>query len=176
MDFLCLDFINSQCGANSAAAADLVFDDAALRQLCRKWNLPYQDGSVKDSLAELHDTVRQAAREFSKTGAISPGLLDDLNAYLKPVPLQALLLREPGGLHIREIPQASEPALLPYRVVMSFADLACNHEAGRLKICENPDCGWIFYDESKSRTRRWCDNTCASLIKVRRFRKKQSNP
>jgi predicted RNA-binding Zn ribbon-like protein len=47
-------------------------------------------------------------------------------------------------------------------------------EPGRLKACENVDCFWVFYDNSRNRTRRWCDSRgCGNLIKVRRFRAKR---
>jgi predicted RNA-binding Zn ribbon-like protein len=36
-----------------------------------------------------------------------------------------------------------------------------------------PGCGWVFYDRSKNRSRRWCEQaTCANLMKVRRFHQK----
>ncbi|MCL6580471.1 MAG: CGNR zinc finger domain-containing protein [Firmicutes bacterium] len=41
------------------------------------------------------------------------------------------------------------------------------------KVCANADCGWLFYDDSRNRSRRWCDGRyCGNLIKVRRFRAK----
>lgn len=163
MDFLCLDFINSRFGT----------DDAWLRPLCDKWGLAEPEAGVRVALPRLRDTLYQAACECSKTGSLSFGLLEDLNTYLEPVKLHILLECDDAGFHIREVPEYVENALLPYRIVMSFVDLTANHDTERLKVCENPDCGWVFYDESKSRTRRWCDNTCASLIKVRRFRKKR---
>ncbi len=50
-------------------------------------------------------------------------------------------------------------------------------EHTRVKICANPDCGWMIYDESRNQTRRWCSVTgCGNLIKVRRHRTKRRNP
>ncbi len=40
-----------------------------------------------------------------------------------------------------------------------------------VKVCANPDCTWMFVDESRSASRRWCDvSICGSLINVRRHR------
>ncbi|TMC65135.1 MAG: CGNR zinc finger domain-containing protein [Chloroflexota bacterium] len=36
--------------------------------------------------------------------------------------------------------------------------------------CENPDCRWVYYDESANQNRRWCEDSCANLMRVRRFR------
>jgi len=58
-------------------------------------------------------------------------------------------------------------------VAASFARLCSSEAVRRLKTCQNPECGWFFLDESKSGNRKWCDETCATLMKVRRFRQKQ---
>jgi len=40
-----------------------------------------------------------------------------------------------------------------------------------VKVCANPDCTWMFEDESRSASRRWCDvSICGSLVNVRRYR------
>ncbi|WP_157254579.1 CGNR zinc finger domain-containing protein [Nonomuraea typhae] len=44
----------------------------------------------------------------------------------------------------------------------------------RLKSCDNPECRWLFYDESRNRTARWCSmRGCGSIVKARRYRDKQ---
>ncbi|MFC5750164.1 CGNR zinc finger domain-containing protein [Actinomadura rugatobispora] len=44
----------------------------------------------------------------------------------------------------------------------------------RLKSCANPECRWLFYDESRSRTARWCSmRGCGNIVKARRYREKQ---
>jgi predicted RNA-binding Zn ribbon-like protein len=45
----------------------------------------------------------------------------------------------------------------------------------RLKICENPDCLYAFYDRSHSRRGAWCDMaSCGNLIKNRNLRARRS--
>ena len=42
-------------------------------------------------------------------------------------------------------------------------------ERARVRICEAPDCEWLFYDTSKNRSRRWCDmRQCGNRMKARR--------
>ena len=44
-------------------------------------------------------------------------------------------------------------------------------EGASVKVCANPDCSWMFMDETKPRTRRWCNvSVCGSLVNVRRHR------
>jgi predicted RNA-binding Zn ribbon-like protein len=42
-------------------------------------------------------------------------------------------------------------------------------EFDRAKLCEARECGWIFYDSSRSRRRRWCSMAiCGNRAKARR--------
>ncbi|MDX1882530.1 CGNR zinc finger domain-containing protein [Mycolicibacterium sp. 120270] len=44
----------------------------------------------------------------------------------------------------------------------------------RLKACVNPDCGWVFYDTSRSRSGTWCAmNVCGARHKMERYRSRR---
>lgn len=44
----------------------------------------------------------------------------------------------------------------------------------RLKLCENPDCLWAFYDSSRNRSGSWCrTGLCGNRIKNRAYRERQ---
>jgi predicted RNA-binding Zn ribbon-like protein len=54
--------------------------------------------------------------------------------------------------------------------------LVVSPRLARLRACAAHDCGWWFVDETKNRSRRWCDMTlCGNREKLRRFRSKSSN-
>ena len=56
-------------------------------------------------------------------------------------------------------------------VVRSAAELLTSGEEGRVRECAAHDCGWLFLDESRNRTRRWCSmQSCGNRAKVDRFR------
>ena len=53
--------------------------------------------------------------------------------------------------------------------LFAFVDLVA-----RLKICPNHGCRWVFYDETRGNTRRWCDDrSCGNRDKVRRLRERR---
>jgi len=59
-------------------------------------------------------------------------------------------------------------------IAASFGELLADGERARIKLCENPECRWAFYDESRNRRRRWCDPAeCGNVYKVRAFRARQ---
>jgi predicted RNA-binding Zn ribbon-like protein len=59
-------------------------------------------------------------------------------------------------------------------VVWSAARLLASDEAGRIEVCDGPDCGWVFVDRSRNGMRRWCQmETCGTAAKTRRRRQRQ---
>lgn len=53
-------------------------------------------------------------------------------------------------------------------VIFDAADLMANAARDRLRHC--PSCDWVFLDQSKNGTRRWCDMAdCGSRDKARRY-------
>lgn len=59
------------------------------------------------------------------------------------------------------------------RVASSAADLLTSADLVRVRRCGGEECGWLFLDESRNRSRQWCDmRDCGNLAKVRRFRER----
>jgi predicted RNA-binding Zn ribbon-like protein len=56
-------------------------------------------------------------------------------------------------------------------VARSAAEMLTMGDLTRLHACEGEDCGWLFEDTSRNRSRQWCTmEDCGNLAKVRRFR------
>jgi predicted RNA-binding Zn ribbon-like protein len=54
-------------------------------------------------------------------------------------------------------------------VAQSAADLLIAPELTEVRMCEAPDCAWLFLDHSRNRSRRWCDmKVCGNRQKARR--------
>lgn len=62
-----------------------------------------------------------------------------------------------------------ESALWP--ILRSFTALITSEDCNRIKQCSN--CGWVFVDNSKNKSRRWCSmEICGNRIKARRHANK----
>ncbi len=60
-----------------------------------------------------------------------------------------------------------------WSIAQSAAELLSTGDSSRLRECGGEDCGWLFEDTSRNRTRQWCHmQDCGNLAKVRRFRKR----
>lgn len=58
-----------------------------------------------------------------------------------------------------------------WSIAHSAAELFTTADLSRLRECGGADCGWLFEDTSKNRSRQWCDmQDCGNLAKVRRYR------
>ena len=56
-----------------------------------------------------------------------------------------------------------------FTVLASAAELLASDRLGRIRECGAADCTWLFVDESRNRSRRWCDMTaCGNRMKARR--------
>jgi predicted RNA-binding Zn ribbon-like protein len=129
------------------------------------------DGEERDALRHLRRLARACVDAYRESGAVPPREMQALNRILAEAPV------------VRRIEDGWEVSLLPVKrgiqsvlaeIVASLADMLAKGEPSRVKICENPDCGWVIYDESRNRTRRWCSATeCGNLIKVRRHRSRR---
>ena len=54
-------------------------------------------------------------------------------------------------------------------VARSAAELLTSPRLGRVKVCADGGCGWVFLDESRNGSRRWCDSRdCGNRERVRR--------
>jgi predicted RNA-binding Zn ribbon-like protein len=55
-------------------------------------------------------------------------------------------------------------------VVLSALTTLTQGDLARLKRCQNEKCGWVFFDTTKNRSRRWCEmEICGNRAKQKRF-------
>jgi predicted RNA-binding Zn ribbon-like protein len=58
---------------------------------------------------------------------------------------------------------------LLWPVLWSAASLLTSAEVSQIRICDGPDCGWMYVDRSRNGFRRWCQmETCGTREKSRR--------
>jgi hypothetical protein len=115
--------------------------------------------ALRDDLRGAVEEPKSAARRLGRWIA----LLD-----FRPSP-------GPDGLHWRH--DGSRAAGL----LASVMDACADGTWPRLKAC--PDCRWVFFDHTRSATKRWClmnagptGRACGTIAKVRRFRERRRQP
>ncbi len=106
-------------------------------------------------------TTAGAAPETADTEAF--------NAALRAAPDRARLRLGPDGWGWDLPPRPPAPGLLLAPVLWSAGDLLAGSRLPLVRQCANPQCRWLFLDDSKSGTRRWCSmSACGNRAKAHR--------
>jgi predicted RNA-binding Zn ribbon-like protein len=180
---LCLDFANTLAGRGSVRSeslhnlSDLVVwcrsagclsSEAASLLLTR---LP-SDG---EAVATFDDAILLREAIYGVFGHLASGHepaeqnLSRLNRALMDAPARRDLADNDGGFGWRiEIDQQKAVSLLA-PVVWSAGDLLTGKHLGRVRLCANHQCLWLFYDDSLRGARRWCSmQACGNRAKTQR--------
>lgn len=100
-----------------------------------------------------------------------------LRRFLKNPPATETLLWR-GSAYIRAYSNlAARPDALLGPIVEAAADLLTSARRHSIRECADPSCRWLFLDQSKNHSRRWCKMAiCGNRSKVKRFRARSEDP
>ena len=150
------DVLLTTC-ATFVAEHDGWFTEQAPRQLSRL-------DAVE--IAELSHCLRDVAAASTDSESV-----ERLNALLhqcRPVPRAT---NHNGTPHLHySADDAPLVEQLGATVSMAMANLICRYGRARLGICAAADCGDLYVDTSRNRSRRYCSETCASRTTVSAYR------
>jgi len=60
-------------------------------------------------------------------------------------------------------------------VTLSALTLLTQADLSRVKQCQGDRCGWLFFDTTKNKSRRWCEmEVCGNRAKQRRFHRRRA--
>ena len=188
---LCLDFVNTVGGrVGPAVLRDKLLDYADLLEWSRLAGVVIQAETRKlarravshrreaqailtraVALREALYRIFDAAVEGRKPQAVD---LETVSRELQVAKARERLTHARGafswtwdGGHV-----ALDRVLWP--ITLSSADLLTSADLSRLRKCGGNECGWLFLDTSRNRSRHWCDmKDCGNRAKVSRFRQRQ---
>src|SRR5579859_5901203 len=181
---LCLGFANTRYYRGSDPPSETLGDLEALfawcrgsaglssageRVLRRAWQGNAGDRALGEALA-LRETVYRVffcAAESKPTAATD---IEALNRALQAAPDRIGVARSGSGFAWRVTPiEAPSISALLAPVTWSAASLLTSPRLPRVRHCANERCLWLFLDDSKSGTRRWCSmSACGKRAKEHR--------
>jgi predicted RNA-binding Zn ribbon-like protein len=172
---LCLDFVNTRYWRGTPQPSEELSDVDALRrwQQCHGMAdavTPRQFSVVIESRESLYGLLRALADATPPP----PDALAALARQVAAAPPRRELLLTPtlAGWRVSQLSPSVAARLAP--VWWSAADLVLAADRLRLRCCANPRCGWLFLDDSKGGTRRWCSmSACGNRAKVQRHAQRQ---
>ena len=182
---LCLSFANTRYWRGSPAPTETLTGPHDLLHWCAGEGRadPALVAAIQARWAEAKDEAAKgldlalAWREaiFAVFAATARGAapaevdLDLLNEALEAAPGRHRLVREAAGWRWILPAPTPGPAALLAPALWSAGDLLAGGRLGRVRQCANERCLWLFLDDSKSGTRRWCSMaSCGNRAKAHR--------
>lgn len=125
-------------------------------------------------LSRIH-AVRSALREVAQAivehRSPKPGALDTVNRALHARQVIELVPSFDGCVAVdhRHVGDPIDDALA--RLADPLVNELVSGHPERIKVCDSDRCDWIFYDDSRTSRRRWCNmSTCGNRAKAQRHR------
>jgi predicted RNA-binding Zn ribbon-like protein len=146
-----------------------LIDDAAVRSILRKTSLRMAQDAHEEAI-RLRGVLLRVLGAIVEGSAPPEGDVSTLNVWLKEARANQVFVAGPERLDwLWDGAFDARSGLL--LISLEAAELLRNHDLTRLKRCPGPDgCGWLFLDESRNRSRKWCSmEHCGSFAKTRRF-------
>lgn len=112
------------------------------------------------------DNARPAAADF-----------EALNRLLEDAPGRVAVTIAAADNRWRLPPVVPAVASLLAPVIWSAGDLLTGERLPRVRLCANEKCRWLFLDDSKGGTRRWCAmRACGNRAKAHRHYLRKTKP
>jgi len=126
------------------------------------------DTSQIDALRELHKTVVQLVDGLLNGHSVARPAARLTKLAQPSIARVRLDVGENRTLHARlEWSEPTPAATLARRVALELGEI----DVKRLKRCERPACNLVFYDTTRSGTRRWhAESPCGARERHRRYR------
>jgi predicted RNA-binding Zn ribbon-like protein len=196
---LCLDFVNTVGGRaptgggsmGSEVIADklrgyadlvawgrhagVVTEPDARRLARRAEERPREAAAVLARALAFREALHRALRALMLGRRPAPPDVSRLNGEVAAARAREALVPDRDGLHWewKEAGGSLDHPLWP--VARATAALLTSGELARLRQCGGEQCGWLFLDRSRNRSRQWCTmEDCGNVAKVRRFRRRHS--
>lgn len=176
MDLLWTDFLNSEWHdwRGGGRSEDRLEKPAWLAKFLARWNLsaavPPRPADAR-ALRAFRARLRRMAEAAAAGAAPGGDDLRELNRVMASGPVTRQVAQTQAGHRLDLVPMREGWPQAMAEIAASFAGTLAEGGGARVRICENPDCLWVFYDDTRNRSKRFCDDKlCGNLVKVRRFR------
>ena len=129
---------------------------------------PALAASVFTDAIVLRETLYRLLRSMASGSSPPAEDLRHFNQALAEAPPRAILDHAESGFGWRVDAKPTAAALLT-AVLWSAADTLVAPQPERVRECANDRCLWLFFDDSKNGSRRWCSmQSCGNRAKAHR--------
>jgi predicted RNA-binding Zn ribbon-like protein len=136
---------------------------------------PQSAASLLGKAQRLHESLSETFHSLLYKEALSPNSVEQINEVLRITEGHDELLQRNGKWSLEFVAREGGLDWLLAAVARSAAELVAEGSSARLRVCSNPSCGLFFYDNSRTRRRRWCSmSRCGNRHKVAAFSRRHA--
>ena len=178
---LCLDLTNTTGARESAAPRERLtnYDDLlvwseragivepkAVRQLRRAAVVREADASrALTRVRTLREDLHELFLGVAEGRDVEAARVARLGRLLRAARSRQELITSERRVELRLVADTDEFDHLLWPIVLSAVELLTSDRLHMIKRCA--ECDWLFLDESKNGSRRWCKSTCGSRARSR---------
>jgi predicted RNA-binding Zn ribbon-like protein len=181
---LSLDFIN-ELGASSGFSWEellrfllvtrIISSERSAQLLALPQNDPQSAGALLGKAQRLHAALHDTFGALLRKESLSRDWVEPINEVLRITEGHDELLQQNGKWGLEFVAREGGLDWLLAAIARSAAELIAEGTTARLRVCSNPSCGLFFYDNSRTRRRRWCSmSRCGNRHKVASFSRRHS--
>jgi predicted RNA-binding Zn ribbon-like protein len=182
---LCLDFANTIHDSHAEDNEDELRAISDLLQWAREAGVlssadhdrlaahygryPREAAAVLEKALTTRDLLLSIFAGIAKRRSVSPQRLFELNSALAEMPALLRVRRRAERIETEWTSATDGIPRILFAVLNSAAELLASDRSGKIRECGSADCTWLFVDESRNHSRRWCDmRDCGNRMKARR--------
>lgn len=164
---LCLEFANTRYWRGQDMPTETLKEPADLAAWLKLPKPPPQK-EFEQALA-LRETIHRLFDALAQGKAAGGRDFEELNAALATAPARKVLKRAKDGYDWDLDVKSGTALALLAPVLWSAGDLLASAKLAKVRRCANPECLYLFIDESRAGRRRWCTmSSCGNRAKARR--------
>lgn len=182
---VCLDFANTLHNARAEDKEEDLHEIVDLLQWAKEAGLlssadhdrlaAHYSGSSREAAAALtkaiiiRDLVLSIFSSIANGRSLPSQRLSELNSALAQFPGMLRVQKHSDRIESEWTSAADGLQQVLFAVLTSAAELLASDRLRQVRECASADCTWLFVDESRNRSRRWCEmRACGNRMKARR--------
>jgi predicted RNA-binding Zn ribbon-like protein len=180
MDLLWMDLLNSiwrDWRGTGKPMVDRLHLTEWQQRFLEKWGfkaeVPAKESDIQ-KLIKLRSVLQLITEKINAGKPLEEKDADFLNGLLKENPVVRRLDKQEQDWKLALVSKQTGWGKVAESIVTSFIETIIDGHQDRIKICDNEDCLWVYYDSTRNHSKKYCDDkACGNLLKVRNFRERK---